>query len=136
MQAHYRKHQPLARALRKNPTDAERKLWQRLKGKQINNRQFSRQRMLDKYIVDFYCPEIKIIIEVDGGQHYTVKHQEKDQQRDAYFKKQGMRVERFTNLEILREMEAVLKYLHALTRARESTSCPPFQGGRPVGIAE
>ena len=56
--------------LRKNMTDAERLLWSRLRRKQLNNFQFYRQRIIGDYIVDFYCPRSKLIIEVDGGQHY------------------------------------------------------------------
>jgi very-short-patch-repair endonuclease len=136
MKAYYKKHQHLARALRNNPTEVERKLWQRLKGKQLNNYQFYRQRMLGKYIVDFYCPELKLIIELDGGQHYEENHQQKDEKRDAYFKTHGIRVERFTNLEVLQQMEVVMNYLYELTSSRESTSYPPFQRGRSVVIAK
>ena len=81
----------MARALRNNLTIAacarslgKRKLWQRLKGKQLNNYPFYRQRMLGKYIVDFYCPALKLIIELDGGQHYEENHQRQDEALQAY----------------------------------------------------
>ncbi len=58
---------PLARELRKNMTEAERHLWARIRGKQLNNIQFYRQKNIGNFIVDFYCPAAKLILEVDGG---------------------------------------------------------------------
>ncbi len=81
MKINYHKHQHLARILRNHPTEAERKLWPRLKGKQLNGHQIYRQRMLDKYIVDFYCPALKLIIELDGGGHYEEIQKQKDKIR-------------------------------------------------------
>lgn len=133
MKVYYQKHKHRSRGLRKNPTVAERKLWQQLKGKQLNGYQFYRQRMLDKYIVDFYCPALKLIIELDGGQHYEEIHQQKDEARDGYFRKHGMRVKRFTNLEVLQQMEGVMNCLYELTSSRKSSSYPPFQGGTISG---
>src|SRR5579883_2859889 len=60
---------PIARKLRKSPTDAEIRLWSRLRRKQIEGFRFRRQQPIGRYIVDFFCPEAKLIIEVDGGQH-------------------------------------------------------------------
>ena len=57
--------------LRKNMTDAERQLWSKLRGKQLKGLQIYRQRIIGNYIVDFYCPKANLIIEIDGGQHYT-----------------------------------------------------------------
>ena len=62
---------PFARELRKNMTDAELHLWNRVRRKQINGYQFYRQKNIGSYIVDFYCPAAKLIIELDGSQHYT-----------------------------------------------------------------
>ena len=60
---------PLARRLRLTPTDAEKRLWSRLRKKQLDGLRFRRQQPLGPYVVDFFCPEAKLIIEVDGGQH-------------------------------------------------------------------
>ncbi|MEI6587613.1 MAG: DUF559 domain-containing protein, partial [Candidatus Moraniibacteriota bacterium] len=68
MTSHYLKN--TARKLRNSVTEAEHKLWQYLKKKQVKNLQFYRQRPLGKFIVDFYCPAAKLVIEVDGGHHY------------------------------------------------------------------
>jgi very-short-patch-repair endonuclease len=65
-------------------TDAERLLWSKLRRKQIKTFQFYRQRIIGNYIVDFYCPKGKLIIEVDGGQHYSEEGNRKDKAREDY----------------------------------------------------
>ena len=90
-------------------TDAERKLWRKLRGKRINNLQFYRQRPIGAYIVDFYCPKKNMVIEIDGGQHYGDKTIVKDTERTKYLEEKfGLKVLRFTNLEILKNTEGVL----------------------------
>jgi very-short-patch-repair endonuclease len=73
-----------ARQLRQNLTDSERVLWRRLRGKQLANVQFYRQKPIGPYIVDFYAPKAKLIIEIDGSQHFEEPQAEKDRERDAY----------------------------------------------------
>ena len=65
-----------ARSLRKNQTDAEKRLWSRLRRKQVSGYRFRRQVPIGPYIVDFFCPELKLIIEVDGGHHATTQAQD------------------------------------------------------------
>ena len=91
-------------------TPAECRLWRYLKGKQIKNLQFYRQRPIGKYIVDFHCPAIKMVIEVDGGQHYENGEIIKaDVKRENYLKNVlGLKVIRFTNIDILQNMSAVM----------------------------
>ena len=91
-------------------TPAEVYLWQRIRKKQIENLQFYRQKMLGRYIVDFYCPVKKIIIEVDGGQHYdSGKLVEEDLVRENYLKNVlKLNIIRFTNIEIKVSMPAVI----------------------------
>ncbi len=101
--------QPLARELRKNMTDAERQLWGRIRGKQLNKVHFYRQKNIGDYIVDFYCPAARLVIEVDGGQHYEAQAQEKDRERDAYLTGLGFTVLRFSSREILRNIDGVLE---------------------------
>ncbi len=99
----------MARGLRKNMTDAERKLWRSLRGRQINNMQFYRQRPIGVYIVDFYCPKKNLAIEIDGGQHYENTVIEKDNKRVKHLEEKfGLKIMRFTNLEVLRNIEGVL----------------------------
>ena len=97
-----------ARSLRMNMTDAEQVLWQRIRRKQIRGVQFYRQKPLLSYIVDFYCPAAKLVIELDGSQHFEKEHQIKDRLRDEALGKIGLRVLRFDNRQVLLETEAVL----------------------------
>lgn len=100
----------ISRKLRSNMTSAEVYFWQRIRKKQIKNLQFYRQKPLGKYIVDFYCPARKLIIEVDGGQHYdSGKLTEEDLVRENYLKNVlKYNVIRFTNTEIKQNMPAVI----------------------------
>jgi very-short-patch-repair endonuclease len=68
----------LSRNLRRNMTDAEMLLWSKLRGKQLKGLQFYRQKIIDNCIADFYCPKSKLVIEVDGGQHYSAVGRKKD----------------------------------------------------------
>jgi len=98
-----------ARKLRNGMTDAERKLWSKLRGKQINNMQFYRQRPIGKYIVDFYCPKMNLAIELDGGQHYEDDGLKKDQERTEYLNKQfELKILRFSNLDVLKNIDGVI----------------------------
>ena len=100
---------PNARRLRTNMTDAEQRLWFKLRRKQVLNIQFYRQKPIGNYIVDFYAPAVKLVVEIDGGQHFEDEHQNRDEQRDAGLKKLGLHVLRFDNLQVLRETDAVLE---------------------------
>jgi very-short-patch-repair endonuclease len=67
---------PFSRSLRSNMTDAERLLWSKIRWKQFKGVQFYRQKIIGNYIADFYCPKLKLVIEVDGGQHYSAEGRE------------------------------------------------------------
>jgi very-short-patch-repair endonuclease len=96
-----------SRKLRKNMTDAERLLWSRITRKQLKGYQLYRQKILGNFIVDFYCPAARLVVELDGGQHYHQQGKEKDRARDNYMAKQGLRVLRFSDGEVFSELEAV-----------------------------
>ena len=100
-----------SRGLRKNATDAEKLLWSRVRRKQLKDCQFYRQRIIGNYIVDFYCPKAKIIVELDGEQHYTDEGKIKDRERDLYLNNLGLQVLRFTNREVLGNIEGVLEVI-------------------------
>jgi very-short-patch-repair endonuclease len=118
-----------ARQLRSNPTDAERKLWRRIRDKQLEGMRFRRQRPIGKYIADFVCLDARLVVEVDGGQHgeqlaYGAR-------RTATLRNEGFRVLRFWNHDVLENIEGVLEViLNALQRDAEPTpSRPsPWQG--------
>ena len=121
---------PIARTLRSNQTDAEKLLWSRLRRRQIEGIQFYRQRPIGKYVVDFYAPTANLVIEVDGGQHYETAQRKLDVVRDEYLRSIGLRVLRFSNLDVLRELDNVLAVI--LRAIHESTLVnpprPPFTG--------
>ena len=91
--------------MRKNQTDEENKVWyQILKGRVPK---FHRQRIIGNYIVDFYCPKLKLIIEIDGYQHFYEENREYDNKRTEYLEKLGYRVLRFENTEVNKDIEEV-----------------------------
>ncbi len=94
-----------ARDLRKNPTEAERLLWQHLRRRQLGGFRFRRQYAIGHYIVDFYCFEERVAIEVDGGQHS--RQGAYDAKRTSFLESQGVRVLRFWNNQVLGEVEPV-----------------------------
>ena len=96
---------PNAQVLRKSMTKEERRLWYDfLKSLPVT---FHRQKPIGPYIVDFYCAGKKLVIELDGGQHYEQEHQEKDQIRDNYLRNLGLTVLRYSNLDIARNFDGV-----------------------------
>jgi len=101
-----------ARELRKNQTDAESLLWQLLRNRQIENIKFRRQHPIDPYILDFYCHDKKLAIELDGGQHNAAEEKEKDQIRTDFLESQGVRVLRFWNNDVLQNTESVLEEIY------------------------
>ena len=96
-----------ARTLRKNESDAERKLWSKLRSRQFENLKFRRQHPIGKYIVDFVSIEKKIVIEVDGGHHNESGNVENDKKRTAWLESEGYRVIRFWNNDILINISGV-----------------------------
>jgi len=102
----------LSQSLRKKMTEAEKVLWLKIRRKQLKNCQFYRQRPLGKYIVDFFAPKAKIVIEVDGGQHYEKRGIKKDEIRDKYLRNLGLKVLRFSDKEVLKNIEGVIKRIY------------------------
>ena len=98
-----------AQSLRETLTEAEVYLWQRLKSNQFHGLKFRRQHPIGIYIVDFYCHQHKLIIELDGEYHNTLEQVEKDQERTDFLSFQGLRVIRFTNEQVLTEIDTVLE---------------------------
>ncbi len=98
-----------SRSLRKNQTEAEKLLWSKIRKKQLKNLQFYRQRIIDNYIVDFYCPKAKLIIELDGSQHYFSATQKKDKARDRNLKAKGFNVLRFSDRDVFSNLDGVLE---------------------------
>jgi very-short-patch-repair endonuclease len=102
---------PLARELRKNMTDAEKLGWSKVSRRQIAGYQFYRQRIIEDYIVDFYCPTAKLVVKIDGGQHYSGEGKQGDELRDKSLGDLGLKVLRFSNLEVLQNIDGVLEHI-------------------------
>ena len=96
-----------AKRMRKEPTDAEAALWELLRDKKLGDK-FRRQHLIDDFIVDFVCLSKNLVIEVDGGYHNDPTQKEYDEQRTLYLNEKGFKVIRFTNEEVLGNIEAVL----------------------------
>ncbi|AMJ57846.1 MULTISPECIES: endonuclease domain-containing protein [Stenotrophomonas] len=112
-----------ARPLRNTPTDAEDRLWQQLRRRQLAGFRFRRQMPLGGYIADFVCLEARLIVELDGGQH--LEQRAYDQQRSEVLQRLGFRVLRYWNDEVLLRMPAVLEdILRALAHGQEHPSQP------------
>ena len=107
---------PRRRDLRKSQTDAERKLWNVLKNRQMSGLKFRRQFSVGSYILDFYCPEKRLCIELDGGQHAT--NVDYDKQRTEYLAGNSIRVVRFWNNDVLTNVEGVAQMIATLCEKR------------------
>ena len=111
-----------ARLLRENMTCSENLLWERLKGKQICGLRFRRQHPIDIFIADFYCHEARLVVEIDGEVH----NQQKDYDigRTAEMGKYDILVIRFTNNEVIKEIEEVISKIEEIVRERIKS--PPW----------
>lgn len=98
-----------ARELRRNQTDAESLLWSILRNRRFGDFKFRRQHPLGRFILDFYCHDAKLSIELDGGQHNTDEGRRSDETRTQKIASQGIRELRFWNYEVLQETESVLE---------------------------
>ena len=121
------------RNLRKNQTDAEKKLWSILRNRQLSGVKFRRQFPLGlgRYIVDFYCPEYKLGIEADGGQHYENKGRERDEFRTKELKELSVEIIRFNNKEILTNIDGVFEVIHKAIEEKKDN--PPHLNPLPKG---
>ena len=100
---------PFRKSLRKNATDAERKLWSKLRNKQLMGFKFHRQYSIQQYILDFYCPEKRLAIELDCSQHAEDKTREYDESRTKELLAHNIKVLRFWNNEVTSNINAVIE---------------------------
>jgi very-short-patch-repair endonuclease len=120
--------QKRARNLRKNMTETEIKLWNKLRNRQLEGLRFRRQVPLGNYIVDFACFEPKIIIELDGSQH--ADQIDYDEKRTKYLEMLGYKVLRFWNIEVANEMNTVLQAIWTFVSPHPACRPPSPCGGR------
>ena len=118
----------LAKSLRKGSTNADKLLWSRLRAGRFEGMRFRRQHPIGRYIVDFVCLERRLVIELDGGRHALLDGTLKDRQRDAWLEKEGYRVVRFWDDEVLMNICGVLDALREKFQT-PSPQSPPLEGG-------
>jgi very-short-patch-repair endonuclease len=94
------------RAARHNPTEPEKRLWAALRNRQVADAKFRKQVWLGRYLIDFFCADAKLAIEVDGDSH--AHQQDYDEQRTAWLSSEGFRVIRFSNDEVMRNLDGVV----------------------------
>ncbi|WP_309711712.1 endonuclease domain-containing protein [Armatimonas sp.] len=102
-----------ARQLRRESTPAEQVLWEALRGSQLQGARFRRQHPVETFILDFYCPRHKLVIEIDGGIHSQPEVRERDEERQHWIEAHGYEFLRFTNEEVLHELSWVLASIRA-----------------------
>ena len=107
----------LAKTLRVNATDAERILWSVLRGRRLAALRFRRQQPIGPYVVDFFCPSAKLIVELDGGQHGADQNIAYDENRTRFLEAKGYRVLRFWNAEVMKDRDTIAE---AICRAAQS----------------
>jgi very-short-patch-repair endonuclease len=114
-----------SRLLRCHATDSEEHLWARLRRKQLLGIHFYRQKPLGNYIVDFYAPKMKLVVEVDGSQHLQEEYLQKDEKRDQYLAGLGLYVLRFNSRKVLLETDAVVETIYQAVTERLKLKIPP-----------
>jgi very-short-patch-repair endonuclease len=116
-------------------TQSERILRERLRRKRILGVQFYRQKPIGNYIVDFFAPKAKLVVEVDGSQHMKVSEALKDKHRDEYLTNHGLMVLRFNDLEVLKETEGVMEVIfqRMAEQLSKNPPCPPLKRGADMG---
>jgi very-short-patch-repair endonuclease len=105
-----------AKKLRENPTEAEEMMWLELRSKKLDGYKFRRQHPLLHYIADFYCHQLKLVIEIDGGYHQTEEQKKSDRDRTENIEFQGLYVIRFTNEEVLADINLVLNEIRVFIK--------------------
>lgn len=106
---------PVRRELRKNQTETEKIIWDKLRNRRFLNLKFRRQYGIGNYIADFYCSSLKLVVELDGGQHFTEEGLEYDKIREEFMKSLGIKTLRFNNNEVLNNIEEILIKIETFT---------------------
>jgi very-short-patch-repair endonuclease len=119
-----------ARSLRRNSTDVERILWSELRDHRLSGAGFRRQVPIENYIADFVCHAAKLVIELDGGQHFSDQGEQADAKRSAVIEAKGFRVLRFSNHDVMTNRVGVLETIAAAVAERAPTPALPRKRGR------
>jgi very-short-patch-repair endonuclease len=121
-----------ARALRTNSTKAEQIIWRAVRAHRLLGVSFRRQAPIGPYIVDFVSHSAKLVIELDGGQHYEAGHEARDARRDNFLRSRGFRVLRFSNYEVMTNLEGVWTVIAAAVGKALPPPYPPPQAGEDL----
>lgn len=122
-----------ARRLRKEATSAEQFFWLLLRNRRFMGLKFRRQHSLPPFVIDFYCEEIRLAVELDGGQHNQEPHQVRDEKRTARIHEQGIEIVRYWNNDVMQNTEGVLEDLMTQCQLRVSPSPAAARHPLPVG---
>ena len=118
-----------ARALRRSMTDAERRLWLHLKNRQPDGYKFRRQHPCGRYVLDFYCDAARLAVELDGGQHADQRHAAHDVERTLCLAREGIRVVRCWNNDVLANIEGVVETVKIALAEKPSPRPSPAEAG-------
>jgi very-short-patch-repair endonuclease len=114
--------------LRRDSNDAERIIWAALRAHRLQGASFRRQTPIGPYVADFVCHEAKLIIEVDGSQHFEAAQMQRDVRRDVFLSAKGFRVLRFNNYDVMTNRTGVVETIAAALRAAPSPTLPRKRG--------
>ena len=117
-----------ARSLRRDSTDAERIIWNAIRAHRLNGASFRRQTPIGPYVADFLCHSAKLVIEIDGGQHFELAQQKRDARRDAFLASKGYQVLRFNNYDVMTNRQGVFESIAAALAAAPSPTLPRKRG--------
>jgi len=122
--------------LRRNLTNAERIVWYGIRAHRLNGASFRRQDPIGPYVVDFVCHAAKLVVEIDGGQHFETEHEKRDARRDAFLTARGYRVLRFSSHDVMTNRQGVLEAIaDAVPVASPSLPSPASGGGGEAGAS-
>ena len=121
-----------ARTLRRNQTDAEKLLWSKLRNAQLHDFKFRRQHPFPPYILDFYCDDLNLVIELDGGQH----NEEKDKERTRFLNEEGLTISRYWNNDVLKNIDGVLEDIANKVNIPSPQPSPQGEGVHRICIAK
>jgi very-short-patch-repair endonuclease len=124
-----------ARSLRRDSTDAECIIWSALRAHRLNGASFRRQTPIGPYVVDFLCHNARLVVELDGGQHFEPQQQRRDARRDAFLTNKGYRVLRFNNHDVITNKAAVLETIAAAINHSPSPPLPRKRGREQAGAS-
>jgi very-short-patch-repair endonuclease len=125
-----------ARDLRRGLTNAERIVWYGVRAHRLNGASFRRQTPVGPYIVDFVCHSAKLVVEIDGGQHFEDAHEKRDARRDRFLAAKGYRALRFSNLDVMSNRNGVLESIAEAVQAAAPSPPSPASAGEGAQPSE